>query len=111
MSAVEERAGQRDVDAVARRVLETLGRPLHERATVAALETDGIRDVDARRIAPGCADVFELGELVHARCLELHEQHRVVATLRQPRPAQPAGWRRLGRRYGRGLAYSLPMVV
>jgi hypothetical protein len=108
---LEETRQQRDVDAVARRVLETLGRPLHERATVAALETDGIRDVDAARIAPGCADVFELGELVHARCLELHEQRRVVAALRNRPPAQPAGWRRLGRRYGRGLAYSLPMVV
>ena len=100
-----------DIDGAARRVLETLGRPLHERATVAALETDGIRDIDAGRIAPGCADVFELGRLVHERCLELHEQRRVVAALRQPPPARQAGWQRLARRYGRGLAYSLPMVV
>jgi hypothetical protein len=100
-----------DVDGAARRVLDTLGRPLHERATVAALETDGVRDVDAGRIAPGCADVFELGRLVHVRCLELHEQRRVVAALRQPPPVSQPGWKRLAARYGRGLAYSLPMVV
>jgi hypothetical protein len=100
-----------DVDGAARRVLETLGRPLHERATVAALETDGIRDVDAGRIAPGCADVFELGHLVHARCLELDEQRQVVAALRRPPATRQPGWQRLARRYGRGLAYSLPMVV
>jgi len=110
LSAVPQTAPL-DVDGAARRVLETLGLPPHERATVAALETDGIRDVDAGRIAPGCADVFELGRLVHARCLELHEQRRVVAALRRPPAARQPGWQRLARRYGRGLAYSLPMVV
>jgi hypothetical protein len=99
-----------DVESAAHRVLETLGRPLHERATVAALETDGIRDVDAARIAPGCVDVFELGRLVHPRCLELHDAAPPAAA-RPPERLAQAGWKRLARRYRRGLAYSLPMLV
>ncbi len=110
MTTAESYAAVDDVDGAAERVLATLGRPLHERATVAALETDGIRDVDAGRIAPGCTDVFQLGRLVHARCLQLHDASPDPAASRPARVGTP-GWKKLARRYGRGLAYSLPMLV
>jgi hypothetical protein len=97
-----------DVETAAHRVLAAIGTPLHWRATVAALEGEGIRDVDADGISPGCPDVFALGKRVHERCLELPPVDRRP---RRRKAAQRPGWQRLGRRYGRGIAYSLPMLA
>jgi hypothetical protein len=97
-----------DVDTAAQRVLQAIGTPLHWRATVAALESEGIRDVDADTISPGCPDVFALGKRVHERCLELPFVDRRP---RRRKPKQRPGWQRIGRRYGRGIAYSLPMIA
>jgi hypothetical protein len=110
MIAVESHTAITDVDSAAQRIIELLGTPLHVRATTAALESEGLRDVDADRIAPGCNDVFDLGRQVHARCLALRAESQPApagASVRRPQ----AAWKQLGRRYGRGLAYSLPMIA
>lgn len=110
----------RDLDAAARRVLAQLGAPLHVRATIAALESEGLRDVDAAALAPGCPSLFELGPLVHERCLALGE---AAATL-TPAPARaadtaddpparplPGPLGRLARDYWLGIAYLLPLIA
>lgn len=100
------------LESAARRVLAQIGVPLHERATVAAMESDGLRDSDAARIVPGARTLFDAGPAVHARCLDLGE---TAATLAPPRNADedraPPRWQRLVRNYWLGIAYMLPLVA
>jgi len=101
-----------DVETAARRVVERIGVPVHERATVAILESEGLRDADACLIEPGCEDLFALGRVVHERALELSE---TAATLSVAAPARlaepPADWGRITRTYVLGIGYSLPLIV
>jgi len=101
-----------DIETAARRVIERVGTPVHARATVAMLESEGLRDADAARFDPTCDDLFDLGEVVHARAIELSE---VAATLSVAAPAVLApprvDWRRITRTYAIGIGYSLPLIV
>jgi len=101
-----------DVETAARRVVERAGVPVHARATVAMLESEGLRDADAARIEPGCEDLFELGRVVHARALELAEEAATLTVAAPGALAEPrADWRRIGRTYVLGLGYSLPLIA
>jgi hypothetical protein len=101
-----------DVETAARRVLERVGLPIHERATVATLESEGLRDSDAASIAAGCEDLFALGHVVHARALELSEAAATLAAPALSTPARPRShWRRIMRTYALGIGYSLPLIA
>jgi len=101
-----------DIETAARRVLERVGVPIHERATVATLESEGLRDSDAALIQPGCEDLFALGHVVHARALELSEEAATLAVAASAVATRPnADWRRIMRTYALGIGYSLPLIA
>lgn len=109
----------RDVDTAARRVLDQIGPPLHLRATVAALEGEGLRDADASLVAAGCRDLFELGAVVHERCAAIGETAATLAPA-GPSPLAPSRGgaspaprvlRRFARSYWDGVAYTLPLIA
>ena len=101
-----------DVETAARRVVARVGLPIHERATVATLESEGLRDADAALIEPGCEDLFALGRVVHARALELCESAATLAVPESASVGRPSSdWRRIMRTYALGIGYSLPLIA
>jgi hypothetical protein len=101
-----------DVETAARRVIERVGVPTHERATVATLESEGLRDADAALIESGCSDLFALGHVVHLRALELSEAAATLAVPTASVGVRPrADWRRIMRTYALGIGYSLPLIA
>lgn len=94
------------VDELVDFVLEQTTSPVNTWAVAATLESRGVRDVDARQ-RYGDADVFALADRVYAGCrTRLLEQGNPVA----PKAAR-ADARAVFRRYARGLASGLPMLV
>ena len=86
-------------------VLEQTTSPVDVWAVAAALESAGVRDVDAEKY--GEADVFALAKRVYAAC-----RARLLARGdAAPAPAAAAGWAAVLQRYGRGLVTGLPMLV
>ena len=86
-------------------VLEQTTSPVDVSAVAAALESAGVRDVDAEK--HGDADVFALAERVYAACRARLIARGDVA----PAPVAAAGWTQVLQRYGRGLVTGLPMLV
>jgi hypothetical protein len=98
------------VEELVELVLERTGEPIDAFAVAATLESEGLRDSDARERF-GRADVFELAEDVWGACLQ-----RVA----ERPPAPPAGplvthgeppVRRFFRYYGRGVFFALPILL
>lgn len=90
-------------------VASRIGRPVDEWAVVAALESEGWRDVDAEERF-GYADLFALGKALFPVCCS--EAARIGAsgagpTEREPLAALVGGF---AASYGRGLLYALPVT-
>ena len=103
---VSDRLTGRRVDELVDFVLEQTTSPVNTWAVAATLESRGLRDVDARQ-RYGEPDVFALADRVYAGC-----RVRLAA---QPQedgpPPEPETAAAVVRRYARGLASGLPMLV
>ena len=88
-------------------IVERLGVPVAIYAVAAALESEGIRDIDARERF-GNADVFDLAEDVYGAAL----QQIVERPVERPETQRP--WRSVLRFlhfYVRGVLFALPIVL
>ena len=97
-----------DAHDLATAVAFRIGRPVDSWAVVAALESEGWRDVDAQEWF-GHDDLFELGESLFPSCLSRAAALGVAD--RQPDDRLSAGQLAVGfaASYGRGLLYALPV--
>ena len=85
-----------------------IGRPVDAWAVVAALESEGWRDVDAQQFGRG--DLFDLGEALFPVCLAYAGSHDVGGEREDE--SETAGRLAVGfaASYGRGLLYALPVT-
>ncbi|MEM6289080.1 MAG: hypothetical protein AAF845_18225, partial [Bacteroidota bacterium] len=86
-----------------------IGRPVDAWAVVAALESEGWRDVDAKERF-GREDLFGLADALYPDCVE--ESRRLGTTADAGPEAETLGAlvRRFSASYGRGLFYALPVT-
>lgn len=93
-------------------VLERTGVPIDEFAVAAALESEGLRDMDATARF-GNADVFDLAQDVYASALDRiargEAPDRLIEQDDIEEPEHPL--RRFLRFYSRGLFFALPIVL
>lgn len=85
-----------------------IGRPVDAWAVVAALESEGWRDVDAEEQF-GEADLFELAESIYPQCVE-YAMERPRETAGQAIEGRLLLARRFTGSYLRGLTYALPVT-
>ena len=108
--AIEPRMAEQDLEETAAEVYDLIGVPIDTWAVAAAMESLGLRDLDAVETYKK-ANVFELAELVH---------QRILALPRTPRPEHHPGHEqtkkkkgklaRLVSSYGKGAVTAMPMV-
>lgn len=88
-------------------VVERIGVPVDVYAVAATLESEGIRDLDARERF-GSADVFDLAEDVFGVALQKIVEEQVPE---KHAPSFWAGAKRFGHFYSRGVLFALPIVL
>jgi len=105
---IAPQAVEREID-LGTAVASRIGRPVDAWAVVAALESEGWRDVDAADRF-GHADLFALGRAVYPACCAEAARLGVVEDARTEREplARLAGG--FAASYGRGLLYALPVT-
>ena len=84
-----------------------IGRPVDAWAIVAALESEGWRDVDAQDRF-GYDDLFGLGDSLYPQCLPLVREAPARAREGDPGAIRSTG--QFAASYGRGLLYALPVT-
>ncbi|WP_412067561.1 hypothetical protein [Rubrivirga sp. IMCC43871] len=85
-----------------------IGRPVDAWSVVAALESEGWRDVDAATF--GRDDLFALGEAIYPACVSEAASARGAVSAGSDRETFPALARRFTGSYSRGLLYALPVT-
>ncbi|WP_412063091.1 hypothetical protein [Rubrivirga sp. IMCC45206] len=85
-----------------------IGRPVDAWSVVAALESEGWRDVDAA--AFGRADLFDLGEAIYPACVTEAASAGPSLEAAEARETIPTLARRFSGSYGRGMLYALPVT-
>lgn len=88
-------------------VVERIGVPADIYAVAATLESEGIRDLDARERF-GSADVFDLAEDVFGAALQKVVEEQVIE---RDEPSILHGLKRFGHFYSRGVLFALPIVL
>ena len=104
------RAGGPALDELVELVLDVTESPIDAHAVAATLESQGLRDLDARE-RYGRVDIFDLAEAVHAACLARLEHAPPPRRSGPPRAGLAGRARRSIGWYLQGAIFALPLGI